>query len=61
MTYSGMHMRATSANSLPGLLMREAEGPTIASREREGWGGGDIGSLPTPASDYRPLSSSPTI
>lgn len=54
-------MRATSANSLPGLLMREAEGPTIASREREGWGGGDIGSLPTPASDYRPLSSSPTI
>ena len=53
LAYGGVHTRAPSANSLPGLLLREDEGPTAASREREGWnrkglGGGDVGSPPHP-------------
>lgn len=43
MTYTGVHTRATSANSLPGMLMREDEGPIAASREREGWNSNGLG------------------
>lgn len=59
LAYGGVHTRAPSANSLPGLLLREDEGPTAASREREGWnrkglGGGDVGSPPTPSLRLQP-------
>lgn len=56
---SRVHIRATSANSLPGLLTRVDEGPTVASRGRERWhskgfGGGDVGSPPTPSLRLQP-------
>lgn len=64
----GAHTTAsTSASSLPGLLMREDEGPRLQplGRERDRTAvvcrGGDVGSPPAPVSDYRPLSSSPTV